>query len=449
MSRILFAVLGFALLVSADTTNNILNGSPVTLLKNGILNGVLPQSLTRRSHTENNILNASPVGGLDEGILNGLPLSGLGGLGGFAEKRQQPLGFLSGGLLRDTPVNFLGEGVLTQGVLNGARLKRDLSNNILNGSPFNIAQNGVAIGRPFSPFFKRQVMSAVEAVFNAIDGESEDFKRGISEDTTTNFLNGSPVNAEGLRVENVQVLSNNRYGFPSKRSSTTNNVLNGSPINLVQHGVANGLFSPVEGLLSQNKRSPFGDVLTDGLLRSLFRGKGIAATTSYGSRVYVHADIAANIAIDIPTQNGLLSSLSSIAGGIVSLGNLVSASPSSTAFLSIKADADVTVNIGIAADLKVTLPAGCFPLYTSDSLFGSAQLGVRVQVEGEANVAAALVTPVLDASVGPTKVGILKVIDSAQSTFASLPVAVEAGRIVAHLGDDCNGIYIFVGIQTN
>ncbi|PRP73231.1 hypothetical protein PROFUN_16923 [Planoprotostelium fungivorum] len=56
---------------------------------------------------------------------------------------------------------------------------------------------------PFSPLFKRQVMSAVEAVFNAIDGESEDFKRGVSvnhlsEDTTTNFLNGSPVNAEEL-----------------------------------------------------------------------------------------------------------------------------------------------------------------------------------------------------------------------------------------------------------
>lgn len=61
-------------------------------------------------------------------------------------------------------------------------------------------------------------------------------------------------------------------------------------------------------------------------------------------------------------------------GGIVSLGNLASAAPSTTTVLNVKADADVTVSVGLATDLRLALPQGCSALFTSDSILGSAQV---------------------------------------------------------------------------
>lgn len=90
--------------------------------------------------------------------------------------------------------------------------------------------------------------------------------------------------------------------------------------------------------------------------------------------MHVHAGIAANIAIDIPYQTGLLPSLSSMVGGIVSLGNMVKLAPTTTTVLNLKADADVTVSVGLATDLRLALPEGCTALFTSESIFGAAQV---------------------------------------------------------------------------
>lgn len=60
--------------------------------------------------------------------------------------------------------------------------------------------------------------------------------------------------------------------------------------------------------------------LLGGLLGSssgggLLGGKGIAVTASYATKVRVHANIAANIALDLPTTGGLLSPVTGLLGG--------------------------------------------------------------------------------------------------------------------------------------
>lgn len=136
---VIMAVSGLA---AADTTNNILNGSPLGLLKNGVLNSQgSPLNFLGKRDTTNNILNNSPLSMFQNGILNGF-------LGG----KTLPLGKrdVTNNIMNDSPLGLTQDGLLNFDQLNvdvPQYLKRSsTTNNILNGSPLDILNNGIANG---------------------------------------------------------------------------------------------------------------------------------------------------------------------------------------------------------------------------------------------------------------------------------------------------------------
>jgi len=449
------------LLGKRDFINNIANGSPIDAFSEGILNGPMgvPTGLLGKRSTNNNILNGTPVNLFQNGVANNLFQ------GRILDKRQAGI-FGNLPLLQNTPVDFLKEGVLRDGILNGARFKREekrqmieeLVNELLgsdddhnkrftaSASADANAQAQLAAAQNAAAQATQAAQIATQAAFQmqremAANGNFDvnaHFQDARSaSDFSTDVFNGSPFqfNSQNSFTNNIDL--NKR--FSAQDILSQNDILNSAPVNVASNGVLNNVLG---------KRGVFsGDFLNKGLLASLFRGKGIAATTSYGARVHVHADIAANIAVDIPSQNGLLSSLTSLVGGICSMGSVVSSSPSTTTVLNVKADADVTVSVGLATDLRLALPTGCAALFTSDSIFGSAQVGIQIALDADVNAQATLVTPVLDLSAS-VSVGLLKLVPSEQGVdFLSIPVAVDSGRMVANLGSEVRGTYIFVKIQ--
>lgn len=68
-------------------------------------------------------------------------------------------------------------------------------------------------------------------------------------------------------------------------------------------------------------------------------------------------------------------------------------------------------------------------------------------MDADVSAHATLVTPILDVAASAS-VGLLKIVPSHVGVdFLSIPVALDNGRIVANLGDDVIGTYVFVKIE--
>ncbi|PRP87112.1 hypothetical protein PROFUN_01374 [Planoprotostelium fungivorum] len=204
-------------------------------------------------------------------------------------------------------------------------------------------------------------------------------------------------------------------------------LLSNVPIGLLKNGVlTNGILN---GLRTRTI-SPFG-----GLLGGLLGGKGLVVTAAYSTSVFVHADIAAHIAIDLPTQTGLLSTLSDVCGKVTSTASVLDRVSATTTLLDIKVKADVQVVVGVFADLSIALPSGCSPLHFKDLIFGNVQLGLNIDLSADVEAAATLLSPVLDITpVTEGSVGLLKW-NPVDNSYFALPCHFDtaSGRAVANL----------------
>lgn len=128
-------------------------------------------------------------------------------------------------------------------------------------------------------------------------------------------------------------------------------LLSSVPVDVLRNGVlTQGVLNGLGGLAGRSTGGPFG-----GLLGGLLGGKGVAVSAAYSTSVFVHADIAANIAIDLPTQGGLLDSLTGMVGKVCSTGDVVQRILPTTTVLSIKTKVDVQVIVGVVADVSVSI----------------------------------------------------------------------------------------------
>lgn len=123
-------------------------------------------------------------------------------------------------------------------------------------------------------------------------------------------------------------------------------LLSNVPVDVLRSGgLTDGLFNGLK--LSRNLGA------LNGILGGLLGGKGLVVTASYCTSAYVHADIAAHIAIDLPTQRGLLNDLNDVCGKVTTAAAVVDRITSTTTVLDIKAKADVQVVVSVFADIKV------------------------------------------------------------------------------------------------
>ncbi|PRP84737.1 hypothetical protein PROFUN_07845 [Planoprotostelium fungivorum] len=192
-----------------------------------------------------------------------------------------------------------------------------------------------------------------------------------------------------------------------------------------------------------------GNLLGSNILGGILGGKGVAVAAAYSTTVFVHANVAANIAIDLPSQAGLLTPITGLLGGVLPLNSILGNVFATTTMLNVKSDVDATVSVGVCADIKVALPDGIFAVGTSNTLFGSAQVGVKIDVSANANVSATLVTPVLAFDSTHGTLGLLR-LDPVTDALTRIACIYEqtTGRLVADLGAGAvSGTYIFVNIQ--
>ncbi|PRP81454.1 hypothetical protein PROFUN_10984 [Planoprotostelium fungivorum] len=226
--------------------------------------------------------------------------------------------------------------------------------------------------------------------------------------------------------------------------SSGNNGLLGLPVgNLLN-------ILPLNSLLGGNSilGNILGDQLVGNLLGGILGGKGVAVAASYSSATFVHANVAANIAIDLPTQGGLLTPITGLLGSVLPISSILPGCLGTTTVISVQSTVDVQVNVGVCVDVKVALPAGCVPLLTSESIYASAQIGIKIDVSAEVFADASIVTPVLGFD-GNGAVGLLKFDGSDYSQVACFWDK-STGRIVAHLDAKAvAGTYIFVSIKAN
>ncbi|PRP83203.1 ephrin type-A receptor 3 [Planoprotostelium fungivorum] len=207
---------------------------------------------------------------------------------------------------------------------------------------------------------------------------------------------------------------------------------------------------PLNSILGGNSilGNLLGDQLVGSILGGLLGGKGVAVAASYSSTTFVHANVAANIAIDLPTQAGLLAPITSLLGSVLPVSSILPGVLGSTTVLSVQSTVDVQISVGVCADIKVSLPAGCVPLLTSESIYATAQVGIKIDVSAEVLAAVSLVTPVLGFD-GNGAVGLLK-FDGVNYTQCAAFWDQKAGRIVANLDAKAvAGTYIFVSIKAN
>ncbi|PRP82223.1 hypothetical protein PROFUN_06235 [Planoprotostelium fungivorum] len=221
-------------------------------------------------------------------------------------------------------------------------------------------------------------------------------------------------------------------------------LLSNTPLDLFNQGVLrDGILNGFRGLGA--------DECAHGLLGGLLGVKGIAVTAAYHTKVYVHADISSVITIDIPTVNGLLSSVEAIVGRITTIGNILGKSDSTTTVLAVKAKADVEVTLGVVADIEVALPANVDALFTQNLIFAKVQIGVSIDLSADVDVAATLISPVLNLASSLTgSVGCLR-LDQIQKTWSVVPTHYDSqtGRVAVDLSHQriISGIYIFVNIK--
>ncbi|PRP80800.1 hypothetical protein PROFUN_11540 [Planoprotostelium fungivorum] len=190
-----------------------------------------------------------------------------------------------------------------------------------------------------------------------------------------------------------------------------------------------------------------GGLLGSGSGGGLLGGKGIAVTASYATKVRVHANIAANIALDLPTTGGLLSPVTGLLGGVLSVGQLLGNLQSSSTVLTVKAcvDLDVTVGVLAQADLNINLPTGCKFLGTNSLIGASVKVGITIDVSVSVAASVTLVTPVLNGIQG--QIGIVKI--NADKTATPIPCVYDSntGRLAADLSAyGVVGTYIFVQV---
>ncbi|PRP79345.1 hypothetical protein PROFUN_12946 [Planoprotostelium fungivorum] len=211
---------------------------------------------------------------------------------------------------------------------------------------------------------------------------------------------------------------------------------------------------PIGGLLGGSGGANGGSILDNilgqqligSILGGILGGKGVAVAAAYSSATMVHANVAANIAIDLPTQVGLLTPITGLLGSVLPISSILPGVFSTTTILNVQAGVDVSVSVGLCADIKVALPAGTTPLFTSGLVYASAQVGLRIDVSAEVLAAVSLITPVLQ--LDSNAAGLLKFDGQNFSQVASF--VNKDGRMVAQLDPKAvAGTYIFVSFKAN
>ncbi|PRP81487.1 hypothetical protein PROFUN_10927 [Planoprotostelium fungivorum] len=189
--------------------------------------------------------------------------------------------------------------------------------------------------------------------------------------------------------------------------------------------------------------------LVNNLLSGLLSGKGLVVATTYSTSIYVHANVAANIAIDLPTTGGLLAPVQGIVGSILPLGNLLGGILGTTTVLNVQSAVDLQITVGVKANVQVALPAiGFAPIGTAGLIHGQAQVAICIDVSAEVAASVSLVTPVLNLN-GLTSgtPGLLRIVDDVVSIVPSI-FDKTSGRVVANLDPKAvAGMYMFVNID--
>ncbi|PRP77563.1 hypothetical protein PROFUN_00424 [Planoprotostelium fungivorum] len=189
--------------------------------------------------------------------------------------------------------------------------------------------------------------------------------------------------------------------------------------------------------------------LVNNLLSGLLSGKGLVVATTYSTSIYVHANVAANIAIALPSTGGLLAPVQGILGSILPLGSLLGGILGTTTVLNVQAGVDMQVNVGVKANVQVALPAvGFAPIGTAGLIHGQVQVAICIDVSAEVATSVTLVTPVLNVG-GLTSgtPGLVRVVNDVLSIVPSV-FDKNTGRVVANLDPKAvSGTYMFVNID--
>jgi len=267
------------------------------------------------------------------------------------------------------------------------------------------------------------------------------------------LVDGLPIVGDLLGGNGL--LGGNNGGLPivGDLLSGGNNGLLGLPIGNLLGGLPlgsllNGL--PLNNLLGGGSilDNLLGQQLLGSVLGGILGNKGVAVAASYSSSTFVHANVAANIAIDVPTQAGLLTPITGLLGSILPISSIVPGVLGSTTVLNVRSTVDVQVTVGVVANVAVTLPAGCTPIFTSNKIYAAAQVGIKIDLSANVAADASLITPVLSYN-GNGAIGLLKVVGDKLIQVPSFWDQAN-GRVVANLQSSAiAGTYIFVNIQAS
>ncbi|PRP80241.1 hypothetical protein PROFUN_12180 [Planoprotostelium fungivorum] len=181
------------------------------------------------------------------------------------------------------------------------------------------------------------------------------------------------------------------------------------------------------------------------LYQGVMQSKGVAVTARYGSMVYIHGHIAANIAIDNETPRGVVPEIRHLLWGVSPLSALSDNCASSTALIHLKSAKDLKVSLTLGAEKALVFPAGFNPLYTEDVISGEKQCGFRLIQSNEGVFDIAVSTPVVQKPAEKQVAAILRCNTDDCSAFDEIPCSFDATskRIIAKLDATPNGSYLF------
>ncbi|PRP80429.1 hypothetical protein PROFUN_11884 [Planoprotostelium fungivorum] len=235
-------------------------------------------------------------------------------------------------------------------------------------------------------------------------------------------------------------------------SNTPVNALNGG---VGSKGIGNNLrVDPLNNLPLYKPGGLLGVLVKRCASDSCFSGslssKGVALATSYSAPTFIHANLAANIAFDLPSQSGLLSSISVLLGGVSPLSDIIGACPSTASFLHAKTDDDVQLTLGLNVDASLSLPDAVKAISSESKIFGNVQAGFSIKLSARVGIAATFVSPVigtadLSADFAPS---LLKCEEDGSFTMVPSQFDTASGRIFGDLtAVGVEGTFVFASVQ--